>query len=240
MVSEPGSDEVYNLGRRAWRYVKREWPKVKAVKGPFFGVLAVGLLAAGGASWLLARGIYTSEIEGLQREKGSLVTTIESLKGTITQQREYLEQLRYQTQSGTNPEAIKKIQELQNELHKLRSDTDATVDFLGPDSVQKIGGSYIVKGKIQINATTPKSGLTFGFTTTQFQDFKIIAATDLPVICGPYKSPKLAELGAHRFHCRNVNGAYWFELKIGVAGPIAIRHQLEGKQEGKVVTWQIP
>jgi len=239
MVQDPGSDEIVNWGQRTWRYVRREWPKVKAVRGPFLGLLVVGVVAAIGATLVLTRGVYVSDIESLEKDKGSLKTTIESLGATITQQSEFLAQLRHQTKTVSNPQALEKIVKLQGELEKLQAEAGATVSFLGPQSIQQIDGIYVIKGKIHINATPPRSGLTFGFTAKKFQDFKIISATDLPVICDKYELPKLTELGAHRFHCRNVNGAYGFELKIGAAGPVTIRHRLEGKQEGPVVTWQI-
>lgn len=133
----------------------------------------------------------------------------------------------------------KLIEGISKEVDHLRTQADATASFLGPESIELIGGSYIVRGTFRINATTPKSGLTFGFTAEDFQDFRIVGATEPIVMCGKYELPFLTELGTTRFHCRNVNGAYLFELRVGSPGPVTIRHRLEGKEEGAVVTWQI-
>ena len=121
MVSDPGSDEIVNWVQRAFRYIRREWPNVKAVKGPFLGLLAVGVMAAGAAAWIATRSIYVSDIESLNRDKSSLETTVKSLESTITQQREYLADLRFRTKSDSNPEAIKKIEDLQKELTASRA-----------------------------------------------------------------------------------------------------------------------
>lgn len=90
MVSDPGSDEVYNLGRRAWRYVKREWPKVKAVKGPFFGMLFVLAGVVGFAVWLLTSAYLSRAIEGKDQQNSLLSATVKQHEATI----EYLKATR--------------------------------------------------------------------------------------------------------------------------------------------------
>jgi len=206
-------DEFFKIVLAEWRVIKG---------APISFIAAVLLIAAG--MWFVMEWQYRGQIE--------------TKDATIQSQNAWLEE--YREKAGKISDIEKgKTDKLQKELKNLRTEINATVSFLGPESIKLVGGAYVVKGTMHINATTPKSGLTFGFSTKQFQDFKITSATDLPVICNNYELPKLAELGTHRFHCRNVNGAYGFELKVGAAGPVIIRHRLEGKQEGQVVTWHV-
>lgn len=203
-----------------FKYLLKEWAVIRDTPVAFCTLLILGWFVIGAG------------LEVFHREKmeASNIRT-DHLFNLVDQYRE---------KAGETPNVAKdKIEELQKELNKLRAETNATVSFLGPESIKLVGGSYVVRGTMRINATTPKSGLTFGFTTEHFLDFRIVAATDPIINCGPYNLPALAELGLKRFHCRNVNGAYVFELRVSSAGPVTIRHRIEGKEEGPVVTWQI-
>lgn len=245
MVADPGSDEIGYWGRGAFRYFRRAWPKVREVKGPFLGLLSVLVLVFCGATYLITSSILNLDIKNLETQKGTLEATIKKQQSTIADQGAWLAELRSQTQSKSNPAALEQIRKLQRDFKTLRSETDASVSFSPPIVKELKDGAYLVQSVMHINSATPRTGLTIGITTDQFEGFSVVNITGAPllhVLHGQYTRPDAwTKLGAYRHHFRNVSGAYRIEIKIGKLAPILIGYILEGKEKEGIqrVTWQI-
>ncbi len=242
MVTEPSSDEIYGWGRRASRYARRTWPKVRELKGPFFGLLSLGLVIAVGVTFLGTRAFFVSDIKDLQGQKATLEATIKKQQSTIADQGGWLAQLRHQTQSESNPGVLERIEALQKEIQTLRAETDASISFSPPIVKKMKDGAYLVQSTMHINSATPRTGLTIGITTEQFEGFSVVNITGAPLLHGRYTRPDAwTELGAYRHHFRNVSGVYGLKIKIGKLAPIFIGYILEGKEKEGIqrVTWQI-
>lgn len=256
MVSEPSGDETVNAFLRAWRYFKRQLPKVAEVKGPFFGMLGVAVLLAGGAGWLIPRmALYLPEIERLEHQAESLKDTIEGHKGTIERQKTeisqrdrmlrerdgWLEQYREELRAKTDPEALASLKALQKEVRQLEEQTAAVLNFAEPEWKKDEDGGFTVLGNFEVGAATPRSGLTFGITSAAFESFKITKIVGGLPYCAEYLNPEShVNLGIFRVHCRYASGRYYFQIKLRHAASIVIRYAFEQKPDGPDVTWQVP
>lgn len=207
-----------------FEYAKKEW---RVIKGAPF-VFVAGVLVIGAVIWWIIDLRYSDRLNSANQAKEAANQTIKLME----------------TKLAVSPteSAVEKIEKLQEELRSLRAETDASVSFSPPIVKKMKDGAYLVQSTMHINSATPRTGLTIGITTEQFEGFSVVNITGAPLLHGRYTRPDAwTELGAYRHHFRNVSGAYGLKIKIGKLAPIFIGYILEGKEKEGIqrVTWQI-
>ena len=200
-----------------FEYAKKEW---RVIKGARFAFVAA-VLVIGAVIWWIIDLRYSDRLNSANQAIKLMETKLAV---------------------SPTESAVEKIEKLQEELRSLRAETDASVSFSPPIIKEMKDGSYLVQSIMHINSTTPRTGLTIGITTDQFEGFSVVNITGAPLVHGRYTRPDAwTKLGAYRHHFRNVSGAYGLKIKIGKLAPILIGYILEGKEKEGIqrVTWQI-
>ena len=240
MVSEPSGDELFKWAKRLWRYFRKEYPKVREVKGPFWGMLVGVAILCVVAGWLIPRAVYyVPKIRSLDYRIETSAAVIEKQKATITDQGAWLAQLRYQTQSQNNPDAIKRIEELQSEITRLHKEVTASLQFHAPEWQKHETGQWAAKGWFSVQSKFARSGLLIGVSSKN--TFKSEVGSSGVLIGGEYKNSNAwTQLGSYRYYIQNPSGAYFLKVLMEEPAPIVVRHVFEGEKEGPVVTWQVP
>lgn len=143
-----------------------EWRVIKSAPITFCSAI---LLAGFGIWWVIDLR-YEDRIAGKN-------TTIEIQKSTIESQQTVLNQLQSRTETGTPEKALQELETIQEEVKRLRGETNASLQTLTSPSWQKFGNERLVLGgAIHITSKFQRSGLLINIKDV---DIKQIEVTEL-------------------------------------------------------------